>query len=76
MADVYVAAQTAVVDDNGTPVRIRKGVTRIEAGHPLLKANPDLFKPADEDVRFRTKTTKAEPKVAPAQTQKQPKSST
>jgi len=51
MAEVYVATTTALVNyDEHT--KIKKDVTRVHAGHPLLEMYPQYFKPADEDVRF------------------------
>lgn len=62
-AEVYVATKTAHLTDGGTRVVVRKGVTRVRAGHPLLKNYPQLFKPVTEGVRFEVETAKAEPVI-------------
>lgn len=64
MAEVFIARESAIVEYDGAPVRIRKGITRIEDGHPLLEAHANLFTPADEGAQFPVRTAKAEPKVA------------
>jgi hypothetical protein len=59
MAEVFVASQTAVVEYDGAPTRIKKGVTRVESGHALLKQHPDLFKPAETSAQFRVRDARA-----------------
>ena len=61
--EVYVATKTAHLTDDGSRVLVRKGVTRVRAGHPLLAAYPNLFAPVTEGVRFDVETAKAEPVV-------------
>lgn len=47
MADVYVAKRTYATQLDGARVVVRKGVTRVRAGHPLIARNPDCFEPVD-----------------------------
>lgn len=42
-SDVYVATRTAVIIHDGRRETIRRGVTRVRAGHPLLDEHPDMF---------------------------------
>jgi hypothetical protein len=63
MADVYVASQSAIIEHDGATVRVRKGVTRVAGNSSIYKKHPDLFKPAETDLAFEVRTTKAEPKV-------------
>ena len=60
MADVYVATQSAIVDYGGSAIRIKKGVTRVESGHALLKKHPDLFAEAEASSQFRVRDTRGE----------------
>ena len=62
MTDVYVAKKNAYVTLDGADVRLKKGVSRIAADHPLVKAHPDLFEPAGTDTRFDVRDTTARPK--------------
>lgn len=45
MSDIYEAVQSGVITYGGVPHTIHKGVTKIRAGHPLLKTHSDMFKP-------------------------------
>ncbi|WGL50645.1 hypothetical protein P5P86_11785 [Nocardioides sp. BP30] len=64
MAEVFVANKTAIVDYEGAPTRIRKGVTRVEESHALLKDHPDLFSPAEASSQFRVRDARDEPGAA------------
>jgi len=58
MADgIYIATNSFATHVDGKRVMVRKGVTRVREGHPLLKDNPDRFKPIDVqyDVEQATK---------------------
>lgn len=71
MAEVLIARESAVVNVDGEPQRIRKNATRIAADSQLAKDHPELFKPADENVKFPTRTARATPKVKqPEQSEK------
>lgn len=65
MADIYIAKQGAIVDYDGRPTTIKKGRTRVEAGHELLTRFPHLFEPAADGAEFRVSTTRAEPATEP-----------
>jgi len=65
MADVLIACESAVVNVNGEPQRVRKNVTRVAADSQLAKDHPTLFKPADEGLKFSTRTARREPKTEP-----------
>lgn len=58
---VYVATQSAHIEVDGRRQVISKGVTRVAAGHDILKRYPDLFKPAEQDVRFGVEDAVARP---------------
>jgi hypothetical protein len=45
-ADIWEATSTGVVAIRGTRYTYIRGKTRVRAGHPLLKAAPDKFRPA------------------------------
>ena len=45
--DILVAKESAILEYNGAPVVIRKGVTRVRAGHPMLRGHEHLFEPLD-----------------------------
>lgn len=63
MAEVYVAVQSAVVEHDGRPVPVRRGATRVEEGHELLRRYPHLFAPAAEGAHYRV--ARSEPRVTP-----------
>lgn len=50
-AKVYVATDTLVIDDHGSPVTIHAG-DRIREGHPYLRGRENLFSLEDTGVRF------------------------
>lgn len=64
MAEVYIATEDAVVTvGNGDFVAIRRDITRVAEGHPLLKSHGQFFKPASEGVHFDVEDTRATPKA-------------
>lgn len=67
MAEVYIATTDAVVNHAGELVRVRRNVTRVASGHPLLEQHPQFFKPAEDNVHFGVRTAREEPEV-PART--------
>jgi hypothetical protein len=61
---VFVANNDALLfDDEHGYVSVRKNVTRVVEGHPLLEQHPDLFQPADQDAHFSVRTAREEPAV-------------
>ena len=78
---VFVATKTAHVKFGPGRTTIKKDVTRVAAGHPLIDAYPDFFKPADQGLRFevedttdRPSTTRATVPDTPPATPEEPKS--
>lgn len=59
MSDIYVATRSAVIHTKDGRVQVRKGVTRVRAGHPLLEGREDMFKPID--VHFDVEQATAAP---------------
>jgi hypothetical protein len=60
--DVWVAKETfAAEDDNGSPVIIHAGKTRIREGHPLLDRYREHFQPADSRLDFDIEQATAAP---------------
>lgn len=50
--DIFIATEsfsTVIADE---PYAVRKDKTTVREGHPLVKLNPDYFKPIEEDVHF------------------------
>lgn len=45
--EIYVADESAVLYAAGQQYVVHKGVTRVRAGHPLLKRNAHLFRALD-----------------------------
>ena len=63
MSDIFVATETGTLTVKDEQFEIRAGVTRVRAGHPLLKAHPAFFEPADEHVHYEWRVATREPKV-------------
>ncbi len=47
MPDIYVCNESAAFEYGGDMVVVHKGVTRVRAGHPMLREHPELFDPID-----------------------------
>ena len=58
---IYVAKRAAMVFYEGRRIMVKKGMTTIREGHPILKANPDLFQPLNVD--FETAGPVSVPRV-------------
>jgi hypothetical protein len=57
---IYVATESGSSEVDGQPITFTRGVTRIRAGHPLLKAVPDYWKPVEENLTYEVEqATKA-----------------
>lgn len=50
--DIYVAKESGSADVKGETYVFHKGITRVRAGHPLLKANPQYFEPIEFHVTY------------------------
>lgn len=59
--DVYVATDTFATEINGVPQVIHEGITRVRAGHELLKRFPDWFAPVDTGVDYDVEQATAAP---------------
>jgi hypothetical protein len=60
-SDVYVARDSGSAEVNGEVLTFTKGVTRVRAGHPLLKGRESLFEPIDETVHYDVEQATAAP---------------
>lgn len=58
--EIYIAVESGSCDIKGESFTFARGVTRVRAGHPLLKAVPDYFEPIDDHVTFEHGKAKAE----------------
>lgn len=73
-SDILVACRSAVIYHQGRQLGIRRGVTTIRAGHPLLATHADLFEPLTvtldhtRDAKAPTTTTEPPTTEPPAKT--------
>lgn len=59
--DVYVCTESGSTEIDGQVLPYTKGITRVRAGHPLLKAVPDRFEPIDLTVHYDVEQATAAP---------------
>lgn len=59
--DVYVATESFNCEIDGVPQAFKRGVTRVRAGHEVLKRNPQYFEPVDNSVHFDVEQMTAAP---------------
>jgi hypothetical protein len=59
--DIYVATESGSCEVAGENHVFVKGITRVRAGHPLLKAVPDYFKPIELEVHYDVEQATAAP---------------
>lgn len=59
--EFYVATQSGVTEIKGESYTYMKDVTRVRAGHPLLEAAPDYFKPVDDHIHHDVEAATAKP---------------
>jgi len=59
--DIYVATESGTCDIKGRQYPFTKGVTRVRAGHELLKACPDYFELVSEHVHYDVEQATAAP---------------
>ena len=62
-AEIYVAKESGQAEVDGVPYTFIKNVTRVRAGHPLLKIKgiEVLFAPVDERVQYDVEQATAAP---------------
>jgi hypothetical protein len=58
---VYVATESFVALIDGENYVVRKGKTRVRAGHPLLQGREMWFSPADLNVDYEVEQATAAP---------------
>jgi len=59
--DVFVANTSGSAEVNGQVLTFTKGITRVRAGHPLLKGRESLFDPIDDHVHYDVEQATAAP---------------
>ncbi len=50
--EVYIAKDSGSAEIKGEVYVFHKDVTRVRAGHPLLKAVPDAFHPVTDRIHY------------------------
>lgn len=60
-SEVFVANTSGVAEIKGESFTFHAGVTRVRAGHPLLKACPDYFSPVTDAVTYEVESASAAP---------------
>ena len=58
---IYVAKESFHCQIDGVDYAVRGGITRVRAGHALLKANPDYFEPVSSAVDYDVEQATAAP---------------
>jgi len=58
---VYVANESFACQIDGKDYQIAKGITRVREGHPLLQANPQYFRPMEDNVHYDVEQATAAP---------------
>lgn len=58
---IYVAIESGFAEVKGQLYQFTKGVTRVRAGHPLLKDHGVFFEPVDEHVTYEVEQATAAP---------------
>jgi hypothetical protein len=59
--DVYIAKESGSAEVDGRTLTFTKGITRVRAGHPLLKGREGLFEPVDDVVHYDVEQATAAP---------------
>lgn len=59
--DVFVATESGSCEVKGETFVFVRNVTRVRAGHPLLKAVPDYFRPVEERIHYDVEAATAAP---------------
>lgn len=53
--EIFVANRTALIRHDGREIMLRRGITRVRAGHPLLKGREALFDAVSVDFEWPDK---------------------
>ena len=59
--EILVAKDSFAAHVDGETLVVRKGVTRVRKGHPLLKGREELFEPIDRKVDYDVEQATAAP---------------
>lgn len=59
--EIFVANRTALIKFEGREIMLRRGVTRVRAGHPLLKGRESLFDAVGVDFEWPVEQATAAP---------------
>jgi hypothetical protein len=59
--DVYVARESGSAEVDGQVLTFVRGITRVRAGHSLLKGREHLFEPIDDSVHYDVEQATAAP---------------
>lgn len=59
--DIYVAIESGTVEIKGQSYPFTKGITRVRAGHVLLKDHGVFFEPISEHVHYDVEQATAAP---------------
>lgn len=60
-SDVFVATESGSTEVKGETYVYVKNVTRVRAGHPLLKAVPTYFRPVEDRIHYDVEAASAAP---------------
>lgn len=59
--ELFVATETGTAVVRGEEYPFKRGVTHVRVGHPILKACPQYFQPAEERVDYDVEAATAGP---------------
>ena len=58
---VYIATESGAAEVDGQPFTFVRGVTRVRAGHPVLRQLGAFFRPVEEAVHYDVEQATAAP---------------
>lgn len=58
---IMVATTSFSTEIDGRPEPINAGLSRLRASHPIVRQNPEFFKPVEDAVDFEVEETTAAP---------------